>query len=81
MLDVVSSVAMTGGDFRGSITPFSRDCMVTTAALKVARGLSAAAMQDAVLSLSLLCAGEAESVPEFTEIFGENGGAGDALSE
>lgn len=74
MLDIVSSVALSDGDLRGSITPFSRACMMTTAALKVPSGLSAAAMQDAVLSLSLLCAGEAESAPEFAEIFGENGG-------
>jgi len=74
ILNMVSSVAMGGGALRGSITPFSRFTTLTTCALKVPSGLSAAAMQDAILALSLLCAGDAPDAPEFTATFGEHGG-------
>ncbi|KAL1527196.1 hypothetical protein AB1Y20_015875 [Prymnesium parvum] len=74
ILDMASAVAMGGGTARGSLAPFSRTTKLSTAALHVPVGLSAAAMQDAILALSLFCGGEAAEAPAFAEEFGAQGG-------
>lgn len=74
ILNMVCSVAMGSGALHRSVTPFARSTRLTTAALRVTSGLSAAATQDAVLSLSLLCGGGSEDAPRLREVFGEQGG-------
>lgn len=74
LLDMVTPVVMGGSSPSGAVTPFSRVLMHTTSALKVATGLSASSLQDAVHSISILCAGDSPDAVEFTEIFGDQGG-------